>query len=747
MRGKPWLHRIGCILLAAVIVTVACYLFVRTKVEGKDSYDGALVYKNLDYQADLQENGDLRITQDVTIRLPERKGDEVWKSLYQKYTLKGTNLTHIKDVTITDITDNDNPKQYAKGEYAVPYDYTKSEWAFKQSGHWYLVDTTNGNYPERTPEPLSTTPLRVDSRDERTVQLGWHIRPTSSGTMRFRIGFTFQDVATTYNDATKLMWEPISADNQTPVEHVTGVFRFPKGFKAQQGKNAWAWLHCERPSTLTWHDEDSDTPYLTFEATGLYKNYLDLLVMFSPPDEHVARKATGDTIQSTISREESDRAKSEDAARKFQRARSMANVAVGVATVMTLIISGIVCFMAVSRKRKSNAAVAELYNADVKGLSRYSISEITNVTSKYLLEERDITSTVLQASMMMLMNAGFISVVHGDISWYSGYPARQLTPTFLKLIANSHRDEKTNDSVVIMRVPRGSKAMEYLRRMPAPCEEAMELLWTIRECTDEAAGVAVPSIGIQMSDMNAGKLPESYKRRVYDSYTVFRAAVGSSSIMRDLNIGGKPSTGEPHSASVLSKVSGGTIVKTILGVLFVLIVLCVATVVSVWYGTSTFIPLAMLASVLGVSGGLAMYLPCVNADNPEVKEILGFRNYLTGDGLFRDRNTLDITLWGRLLVYATAMYCADTVARELRDSALLDANDANDNRIATVDIMMGSLHGAGMVSSPISMLGSSMRDYCTRCDPNFGKSSSSGSSSSGFSGSSGGSGGGSFGGW
>ena len=83
----------GIAIVVTVGIVAALLLFMVLDDGGAD-----LSYKTLDYDVQVQSNGDLKVTQHIDMKLADRSdddGDHPWKQLYQQYTMKGSDLTNI----------------------------------------------------------------------------------------------------------------------------------------------------------------------------------------------------------------------------------------------------------------------------------------------------------------------------------------------------------------------------------------------------------------------------------------------------------------------------------------------------------------------------------------------------------------------------------------------------------------------------------------------------------------------------
>lgn len=191
----------------------------------------------------------------------------------------------------------------------------------------------------------------------------------------------------------------------------------------------------------------------------------------------------------------------------------------------------------------------------------------------------------------------------------------------------------------------------------------------------------------------------------------------------------------------------------------------------------------LLACCLCIPMVLCGILSCVLHKNYEITdsgqrtvgELVGFERYLEDFSTFADREVLDVTLWGKYLVYAAALGVSRKVLRQLA-TAYPQVNDAawlDDNAYASgvlfwsarPSTIVGSSLGAAVAGGSFGAFAGGFTDFGTQLSAGMasvqstiaaaapsssgsgGFSGSGGSfSGGGFGGSSGGSGGGSFGG-
>ena len=216
----------GLLAAGAAFVAVLVVALLLFFVSGDEA---DLSYRSVDFDAQLQSNGDIRFTEHLDYQLKRRENDDgdtkPWKQLYQTFKLRKQDLTNITDISVTNASTGE---QYTQIAPQLPSDVSDSEWESEYAGHWYIADTTIGsNYPE----PFDSATGGLDptgSDNDKQIDIGWNIPATvKQRSLKFDVTMTFHNMGTQHSDVTNLMWEMFPEDNQVPAGKVTGTVRFP----------------------------------------------------------------------------------------------------------------------------------------------------------------------------------------------------------------------------------------------------------------------------------------------------------------------------------------------------------------------------------------------------------------------------------------------------------------------------------------------------------------------------------------
>lgn len=149
----------GLLAAGAAFVAVLVVALLLFFVSGDEA---DLSYRSVDFDAQLQSNGDIRFTEHLDYQLKERENDDgdtkPWKQLYLTFKLRNQDLTNITDISVTNASTGE---QYTQIAPQLPSDVSDSEWESEYAGHWYIADTTIGsNYPEPFDSATGSRPQR-----------------------------------------------------------------------------------------------------------------------------------------------------------------------------------------------------------------------------------------------------------------------------------------------------------------------------------------------------------------------------------------------------------------------------------------------------------------------------------------------------------------------------------------------------------------------------------------------------------
>ena len=721
------------IAIAATIGVVAIMLLAIALDDGSAD----LSYKTLDYDVQVQSNGDLKVTQHIDMKLADRSddnGDHPWKQLYQQYMLKESDLTNITDISVRNVTTGET---YQQGDIAIPSSYSTGEWNQEHAKQWYIADVSQG---DSNPQPFDPAKdgLVAGNTDNRSkkIEIGWNIPvTTSASSMKFDITMTMQGVTTAYQDVATFQWEPFGANNQIPIGKVTGTITFPNDITAD---NSWAWLHTERTSTT----ERGDKGSLQFTVHDVRAgDYVDVVAMFDVDATSGVARTRDTTIKNGIMKSEARQERQwRDQQRKKARIRLITWIAI---SVIGLVLCVIVVALALRSFNRSQYHGDIEYWRDEPEMSPASAAELLHMVDDK--HSKTLSSRKMSASVLSLASRGAIAIYPGVAAMYQGIDMSQANNADIaRLIANDPartRDVGKTSTVVILPVVFDN--VQSLRLCPSE-QAALDLLVTASERIGSPV-FDLDQMNENFSDWENGyKLQEKFTNTCDNEF----AMLGATSIC-----------GGGAFAAGICAVMLAFLSMLYFGAIGNLALLAVISV-----------PM-MFASVFALS-----YLKLKGlTDNGQylAGQVLGLKHYMEDFSEFKDRGVADMTLWGRYMVYATAFGISEKAMKQmlkaypqLADPNWLDANASDsllywsyrswyfNHRYAGPASVETNSMDFSQFSANFGDIGAQLESGFADIQSTISAASPSGSfngsggsfSGGGFGGSSGGSGGGSFGG-
>lgn len=164
-----------------------------------------LKLNSLEFEADIRENGDMKVTEYWDINIEETN------TLYKYFITDETKFSGIENVTIIDTTNGKDIKfiKDTRWQYHVnPY-------------HYYGTENEEGNF-----------------------EIGWGVGlDNSKGKRKYRIEYTVKDAITKYEDYAELYWQFIGKGFEVPAEEVKGKITLPQ--EAESKEKIRVWGHTE----------------------------------------------------------------------------------------------------------------------------------------------------------------------------------------------------------------------------------------------------------------------------------------------------------------------------------------------------------------------------------------------------------------------------------------------------------------------------------------------------------------------
>ncbi|WP_163196692.1 DUF2207 domain-containing protein [Bifidobacterium platyrrhinorum] len=699
-------------LVIAVLVFTAVFAFHWFTADKP-----AMSYRSLDYEATVQPNGDLKVTQHIDVKLAKRDEGRPWKQLIQRYELNDYNLSDITGISVRNATTGDTYTQLK--EPVLPTYIGDATWDRLYANHWYIADVSDGD-SELTPYtpgadgiPIYSDPRKYSEYEKnedtdwatgKTLEIGWNIPSTvKTNSMRFDVTMTLVGAVTRYADVATFQWEPISDSNTVPIGTVTGVVRFPEGAAgtASPGSDStgtaspgsasadasnpsaddpttngpWTWLHYEGASETSRNADGS----LRFTAHNVRAGrYLDVVAAYnadaardtSHGEAGTQYKPAGDWIRQqdwerlpSLIRDERD--KEHDWRVSQRRTVSVWGAAAAVGAVLALIALG-VAILLLRRATRPHDGGERLEDAAYvrtpPDIGPESVARIANIISipdeGGTLESRRMAATVLS-----LASKKAIAIHPGPAELYDGLDLR------------------------------GDGGAPASRRDVAAALASHDPDRLAKQVASTSTIVIMPVCATNRGSLHLSRPENSLLRLLEAIAEKRRSAVFDLDQMRDTCRtwrGGKNMLDVYTNAcdkafDRLQATKNVGPMPTILAVAAGLYGIVIAGA-AMWQGNLA------LAALIGLpvmaAAGCALLLAPDETLTPDGwkhgREIVGLYRYLEDFSDFTDRGAADLVLWDRYLVYATAMGISRKAMRELakaypqmRDPDWLDENGAD----------------------------------------------------------------------
>lgn len=197
-----------------------------------------LKLNTLEFEANIQENGDMKVTEYWNIRIEDTN------TLYKYFKRDSTKFSGIEDVLVTDITNGRSMK--LTKDLSWQYHVTKN--------HYY--GTLN---------------------KERNFEIGWGVGlDNSTATREYKIEYTVKDAITKYEDCAELYWQFIGNGFEVPAKKVTGKITLPQS--AENKEDIRVWGHTEE---LNGEIYATSANTIEFKLDGYNKgNMLEVRILF-----------------------------------------------------------------------------------------------------------------------------------------------------------------------------------------------------------------------------------------------------------------------------------------------------------------------------------------------------------------------------------------------------------------------------------------------------------------------------------
>ena len=242
--------------------------------------NAGLYLNNLDFYAEIDENGNMNVTETWDIEISDTN------TLYKTFELDSSKYSYITNVQVL---------EEGKGNF------TKTNtWAYHINKNYYFGGINNDG----------------------DFEIAWGVGlENSSATKTYKISYTVVDVVAKYNDCLELYWQFLGDDSAVDAKKITGTIKLPK--KANSKDDIKVWAHVK---TLNGEIYVKDLETVEFTIDNYESgNYVEVRIAMPNEMIETAQRTYNKDILSDIIEEETKWANEANAQReKIQRNKNIA---------------------------------------------------------------------------------------------------------------------------------------------------------------------------------------------------------------------------------------------------------------------------------------------------------------------------------------------------------------------------------------------------------------------------------------
>ena len=619
---------LGALALALVAALVTCLAVLY--ISNRNRPD--LVYDSVDYDVQVLDNGDLRISQTLTVTMNSREDDHgkkrPWRELYQRYQIKPDRLTSISDISVSDLTNGSAYRQADPPKDPDNLDQVP-DWDKTMAGTWYMGTVSDAGLESYNPGDAGQGSACGDQGNQCQVELGWNIPQTAKDSgRRFRIDMTFHGVTTAHPDVAEFQWEPVGGTNQIPVEHMSANVKLPKQIGTEKGKDAKAWLHFAGRGSY----QVGDDSRIQFSADRIEPGqHLDLVVLFDAGRTSSVVRTDSQPARDRIvehERQQYERWHAE------QTRRARIGLLAGVLAVLAAItLIAVMLWQAFRTYGDSQYRGDIIYYRQPPDLS----PAVAAVVNDLMLTRESPIGRQLSATILSLASKRAIALIPVKHEGRANSGGGSVTKAMRSLL---HKGKKQSMEVVINPVCSQDRASLALSFSEEACLTMLEGACAMMGSEDKRFDLYEMIALFSSTEASHGKVYlETFDKAVkYETNNAdlraYRHGIGVLAFLAGL-----------LAAFILLAgfLPGTVLVRAPLAVLLVAV-----AAFSVRYGCS---------QVLSRNGQLM------------AGQVSGLRRYLLDFSDFSHRGVEDLVLWDRYLVYAAAFGISDRVVTQLAQSS------------------------------------------------------------------------------
>lgn len=183
------------------IITTLIFLILFIILGNTKSNAGSLYLDNLDFDAKINQDGSMNVTETWDISISETN------TLFKTFKTDNSKYSSITDVEVAEVTNNAE-KKFSK-VYSLMYHVTKD--------CYYGMKNSDGNF-----------------------EIAWGVGlDDSSATKTYKISYKVNDAIAKYQDYAELYWQFVGSDFEVSADKVTGTILLPQNASSKEDIKVW----------------------------------------------------------------------------------------------------------------------------------------------------------------------------------------------------------------------------------------------------------------------------------------------------------------------------------------------------------------------------------------------------------------------------------------------------------------------------------------------------------------------------
>lgn len=623
-QGTHMTKRTKNIVFASLLLAVLGVLLVLANVVRAQTGRPALSYNETSYDVQVLDNGNTRVTMTLDYRLGKRESSKTWKQLYRTIPLSPGAVTNVSVDSVRNLSTGET---YTQGDPVDASLSSDATWDAQHARQWYIA--TQGDML-RSYDPR-TDGVRAGSSQsiQKNVEIGWNIPVTKSAkSVRIEVTMTLAGMVTACQGNDVFNWQPVDQTNDSPIRRFSATVRFPQAVDAE---NSTMWVHYDGKSTTAYRDG-----MFTFGIDNMRtKSYVQLTAML--PEGSVAQPARTDTASGSQLNEQERQRETKWRSEQQSSARGLL-----VVFVMLLLAAAVIAaigmrfvFKQGERRRRLEAIMP--YWRGLPPMSPGAAALVYD-TVNGVSTDRRLIGRQLSATMLSLVTKGFARMYPGTVDMYGGIDLlRTDAATLARMVASrgGGRDAGTTSTIVLL--PRAFDMAACRRQLCMSERATLDMLHAVGRQLNSVVFDTKQCAQCLKDAGTAQELSQSFHGRC---------------------------VAEMGELGVFPKRAMGARVCGILSYACAFL----AALIWLWRAGGVLLPIVIVVVAAPVAGVQLMGQTQYDVDERGMRlaaQVRGLGRYLEDFSHFADRGVLDVKLWGRYMVYATAFGIADKAMAQL----------------------------------------------------------------------------------